>query len=305
MEYQSGAVRPIGSIEEGWRIIKDDYWIYVLMMLVLGVVLIVVSLVLGAINQAITTVLAGALGMAASGSGDVARTSAAILPQVIAQIVSFFTNIAVVTLSGVLLCGIYKSLSKVANGGGRADFGDLFSGFEYIQSCFIYAVVISVVQFIIAIVTLVIAAAVGVGALGLGLSGMITKDGQFNPAIFGGLFLVILAFAGISIVINLIISALTAFVYPLIAERNLSGGQALMTSIKSGIANLGGLILLMILLFLMVLGGVMACFIGVLFVSPLLAASIFAAYQSVFGKVGGFRQHNPPPPPNFGQQPGY
>ncbi len=305
MEYQSGAVRPIGSIEEGWRIIKDDYFTYVLMMLVLGVIVIVVSMILGGINAAITRVLTAALGAATTNSGDVARTSAAILPQIIGQIVSFFTNIGIVTLSAVLLCGIYKSLSRLSNGGGRAEFADLFSGFQHFQACFIYAIVISVVQFIIGIATLLIAAAVGVSALGLGLAGIITTDGQINPAIFGGLFLVIMAFIGFSIIVNLIISSLTAFVYPLIAERNLSGGQALMTSIKSGLANLGGLILLMILLLLMTIGGVFACIIGVLFVAPILAASVFAAYQSVFGKVGGYQNYNPPPPPNFGQQPGY
>jgi hypothetical protein len=305
MNYQSGAVRPIGSIQEGWEIIKNDYWTYVLMMLVFGVVLIVISLILGAINGVITNLLAAGLGAATTNSGDAARASAAILPQVIGQIVSFFTNIALVTLSGALLCGVYESLSRLSNGGGRADFGDLFSGFDHLQACFIYAVVISVVQFVIAIVTLVIAAAIGVGAIGMGLGSMITRDGQINPAIFGGLFLVILAFVGVSIVLNLIISALTAFVYPLIAERNLSGGEALMTSIKSGLSNIGGLILLMLLLFLMILGGVFACFIGVLFVSPIMVASLFAAYQSVFGRTQGFQNYNPPPPPNFSNQPGY
>ena len=305
MDYQSGAVRPIGSIQEGWNIIKNDYWTYVLMCLVFGVILIITSLILGAINGVITNVIAAAFGAATTNSGDVAKASAAILPQVIGQIVSFFTNIALVTLSGVLLCGFYESLSRLSNGGGRADFGDLFSGFDHLQACFIYAVVISVVQFVIAIVTLLVAAAIGVGAIGMGIGSMITRDGQFDPAIFGGLFLIILAFVGVSLVLNLIISALTAFVYPLIADRNLSGGQALVTSIKSGLSNLGGLILLLILLFLMILGGIMACFIGVLFVAPLVVASLFAAYQSVFGRTGGAQNYNPPPPPNFSNQPGY
>ena len=305
MNYQSGAVSPVGSIQEGWNIIKNDYWTYVLMCLVFGVILIITSLILGAINGVITNVIAAAFGAATTNSGDVAKASAAILPQVIGQIVSFFTNIALVTLSGVLLCGFYESLSRLSNGGGRADFGDLFSGFDHLQACFIYAVVISVVQFIIAIVTLVIAAAIGVGAIGMGLGSLITKNGQIDPAIFGGLFLVILAFVGVSIVLNLIISALTAFVYPLIAERNLSGGEALMTSIKSGLSNLGGLILLLIIMFFMIVGGVFVCFVGVLFVSPIIVSSLFAAYQSVFGRTGGYQNYNPPPPPNFSNQPGY
>ena len=128
MEYQSGAVRPIGSIEQGWQLIKNDYFMYVAMVVVFGIILIVVSLILSTINSVITNVISAALGVATTNSGDVARTSAVILPQVIAQIVAFFVNIIVTTLSGVLLCGIYKSLSRVSNGA-RADFGDLFSGF--------------------------------------------------------------------------------------------------------------------------------------------------------------------------------
>lgn len=304
MEYQSGAVRPVDSFSDGWSIIKNDYWIFVLMSLVFGVILIFGAIILGTINQAITAGLAGALGIATSGAGDTARMSASILPQVVGQIVGFFTNIILATLSGVLLCGIYKSLSRVA-GGARADFADLFSGFEYIQSCFIVAAVLSVVQFVIGVVSLMIAAAVGIGALGMGLASIITSDGQLNPAIFGGLFLVILAFVGVSIVISLIISALTSFAYPLIAERNLSGGQALLTSVKGGLANLGGLILLLILGGLMLIVGAIPCLLGLPFVVPIYFAALYAAYQSVFGKVGGYQNYNPPPPPNFGQQPGY
>ncbi len=304
MEYQSGVVSPIKSIEQGWQIIKNDYWMYVLMILVFSVIIIVGSLILGVINQAITGVIGGVLGMATTNSGDVAQASAIIIPQIIAQIVSFFTSIILTTLAGVLVCGLYKSLSRVSSGG-RADFADLFSGFEHIQACFIYAVVISIINFIIGVVYLVAAVAVGAGALVGGLSGIMTRDGQINPAVFGGLALIILAFAGISIIVQLIISSLTAFVYPLIAERNLSGGQAFLLSIKSGLSNLVGLILLLILMFLMILGGVFACFIGVLFVAPIIMGSMYAAFQSVFGRIGGNQQYNPPPPPNFGQQPGY
>lgn len=301
MEYQSGAVRPVGSIEEGWKIIKDDYWIFFLMMLVTIVILVVASIILGLINNGITLGISTVLGIAAKDSGDAGKITATILPQIIALIISIFTNIIVATLSGALMCGIYTALSRKANSG-SVDFGDLFTGFQKLQSCLIVAAVLSVVQFVIGIVTLLGGAAAGVSVIGAGL---LTQDGQLNPAIFGGLFLVILLFVGFSIVINLIISALTSFVYPLIAERNLSGGQALMLSIKSGFANIGGLILLLILLGFMTLGGVLVCFVGVLFVAPIITAALFAAFQSVFGKTGGSYQYAPPPPPIFNNQPGY
>ncbi len=84
-----------------------------------------------------------------------------------------------------------------------------------------------------------------------------------------------------------------------------------MLSAKSGLANFVGLLLLLILMGLMAIGGAMVCGIGLLFVAPILAATLFSAYQSVFGRSGGSYNQNPPPPPNFGagqwggNQPGY
>ena len=65
MEYQSGAVRPVDSISEGWNLIKNNYWTFFLMILVTAVILIVTGLILGAINSGITFVIAGIFGAAA------------------------------------------------------------------------------------------------------------------------------------------------------------------------------------------------------------------------------------------------
>lgn len=301
MEFQSGAVRPIGSIEDGWGIIKNDYWTFFFMTTVAIIILVVGSMVLGFVNNLITLGISSALGMAAANAGDAGKVSAAIIPNLISMFISIFTNIIVATASGALFCGIYQALSNKVSGG-VADFNDLFSGFQKLRQCLIVAVVLAAVQFIVSSVTLLGGAAVGVSAFSMG---MLMKDGKLNPAIFGALFVVILVFVIFTIIVNLFISALTTFVYPLISERNLSGGEALMLSIKSGFANIGGLILLMILLFLMSLVGVFACCVGVLFVAPIISAALFAAYQSVFGRTQSSYQHTPPPPPNFGNQPGY
>jgi hypothetical protein len=298
MEYKSGAVRPVESISEGWNIIKDSYWTFFLMTLVAIIIMFVASLILGGINNAITYVIAAALGGAAQNSGDAGRVSAAIIPQIISLVISVFTNIIVLTLIGSMYCGIYTALSRKADGG-TADFGDLFAGFQKIMPCFIVSAVLSTVQFFIGIITLLGGAAVGISAFGAG----IVKDGKLNPAIFGGLFLVIIVFVVVSLIVNLIIAALTTFVFPLIATHELSGGQALLLSVKSGFANIGGIILLLILLGLMALAGMLLCIVGVLFVAPVLTAAIFAAFRGVFGKTDDFRRYSPPSPPSFGNQP--
>ena len=301
MEYQSGAVGPVDSIQEGWNIIKDDYWTFFGMTLVAIIITIIAAMILGLINNLVVAGISTAFSAGMRSTGDAGNLSAALIPQLISMIISFFTGIIVGTLSGVLFCGIYTALAnKVTRG--TADFGDLFSGFPKILSCLIVATVLSVVQFAISAVTLLIGGALGVSVLG---AGMLTKDGQFNPAVFSGIFAGVLLIIIVNVVVNLLVSVLTTFAYPLIAERNLSGGSALMLSAKAAFANIGGIILLMILLALIALGGALACLVGILFVAPIMSAAIFAAYQSVFGRNSGFSQSTPPPPPIFNNQPGY
>lgn len=301
MEYQSGAVSPVASIQEGWRIIKDDYAIFFGMSVVAVIILFVLAIVLGLVNTAITAVVSAAFGVAASNASDAAKMSAAILPQLISMIISIFTNIILQAIAGVLFCGIYMALARKASTG-VADFGDLFAGFQKFTACLIAAVFLSLAQFAVSLVTLAIGAALGFTAMG---TGMLTKDGQLNPAVFSGLFAVIIVVLIATVLLNLIISALTVFVYPLIADRNLSGGQALILSIRAGLSNIFGIILLMILAGLMIIGGFFACVIGILFVAPIVTAAFFAAYQSVFGRAGGSSYQNPPPPPIFNNQPQY
>ena len=185
MEFQSGAVRPVESISEGWNLIKDTYWMYVLMIFVAVVILIGVQLIFNLVNSGITVAISAVLGIATQDSGDVGRASASIVPQLISMVIGFFTSIIVVTLSGSLYCGIFMSLSRTANTN-TAEFSDLFAGFQKIKECLIFAVLMSAIQFIIGLVMLLGFAAVGVSAYGL--RDLLIKDGELNPAAFGGLY---------------------------------------------------------------------------------------------------------------------
>jgi uncharacterized membrane protein len=295
MNYQSGAVSPIENIQKGWETIKNDYWVFFGMTAVAIVIVIVASLIVGFIERIISGVISAAFGIAASNAGQVAQTSAIIIPSVISLFISFFTGIIIATIAGVLFCGLYAGFSRKANTG-VAEFGDLFSAVDKIQPCLIVAVISSAIQFVLGIVMLVGGLALGIGAFS---TGMLVKDGQLNPAIFGGLLIGFLVMGITYLVISIIIGVLTTFVYPLIAERNLSGVEAFMTSVKSGMSNFVGLVLLLILTGLMAVGGVLACGVGILLVLPIIYAAIFSAYQSVFGSMKGGTFQTPPPPPSW------
>lgn len=302
MQIESGAVSPGGSIDAGWKLIKDDYWTFFGMCLVAIVIVFVAALILGGISNVVVYAITAVLGVATSTAGDTAKMSAAVIPSVIELFIGFFTNIISATIIGALFAGIYKALSRKSMGA-AADFGDLFAGFKNIQSCLIVAVAVSAAQLVINAVVLVIGLALGVSAVGMGmLSGSTPPSG----AMIGGIVGTVLGLFAIMLIGNVIISVLTMFSYPLIGERELSGGESLKLSAKGGLANFGGIILLMILLGLMSLAGVLLCFVGVLFVIPVYLASLFSAYQSVFGRPQIIQENfAPPPPPTFGNQQQY
>jgi hypothetical protein len=298
MEIQSGAVQPVGAIEEGWNIIKDDYWTFFAMCLVFTVILFAVSFAVGLVNNAITLGVSAALGATVSkGSADVA---VAIVPQLVSATISIFTSIIVTAVTGMFMCGLMTSLGRKVDTG-RFEFNDLFSGFSKFQPCLIYSIVLSLIQYLILVGGILIGVAFGVSLSAESL----LKDGKLDPTMFSGLIGIFLVIGLLALVFYTIVAICTVFVFPLIAERNLSGIEAFTTSARGGIANIFGILGLIILQGLMILVGAIACLVGMLFVVPILYASLFAAYRSVFGRPNTSMFQNPPPPPIFNNQQSY
>ncbi len=296
MEPNSGAIRAVDSINRGFEIIKRGYWTYVGMCLVAWIVIMIVALVFGMINGAIGTVLSAALGLGVGNAGGAASMAATIAPQLITQVIGIFFNIIVLTLVGVLACGIYNTMSNDEETG-VADFGLLFSGFPKLMQCLTFAVIGSLVQFIIGMVVLIVGAVLGVGAV---FGGMIKPGKEPDPSVVGALLTGIIAVALVMMILNLIYNLVTTFVYPIIADTEVSGIEATLLSIKGAFRNFFGLLLLQILLGLMMIGGTLLCFIGLIFVGPILYAANYAAFRSVFPSERQLRNEMPPPPPTWG-----
>lgn len=140
MEYKSGAVRPVESISEGLELIKSDYWTFFGISLVTIICVIILSFILSFINNLITAGIAGIFGVATQNAGDLGKASAAVVPQLISMFIGIFTNLIVVTVSGMFTCGIYSALARKADTG-AAEFGDLAKGFEKFTPCLIAGIV--------------------------------------------------------------------------------------------------------------------------------------------------------------------
>ncbi len=296
MEIRSNAVKPVGTIEEGWNLIKDDYWTFFGMTTLFVVMMIAVLMVIGFVNNIITMAVTAAFAAVSKNSG-----AAAVVPQIVALTISIFTNVIFTTFTGVLMCGLMNALARKVRTG-LFEFGDLFSGFSKLMPCLIASLVLSLIQYVIAIGAVLIGVIFGVTLN----AQAIFRDGKPDPAMLTGI-LGILAVVGIIwIIISLVISVCTAFIYPLIAERGLSGIEAIMTSVRGGFSNFLPLIGFFILQFLMAFAGALLCLVGILFVIPISYAAMFAAYRNVFGGIQGNSSNSqPPPPPIFNNQPGY
>jgi hypothetical protein len=300
MEIQSNAISPSGAISEGWELIKDDYGMFFAMSLVFIIIIFAISFAIGMVNNGITMAIAAILGIAKP-EGNTAATIAAIMPQIIGATIGIFTEIIVTTLSGVLLCGMYKAFARKLQSG-VVEFGDLFSGFDKWKPCLIFSIILSLVKYVIAIGTLIVGVIFGVSLN----ANALLKDGKFDPKMFSGLIGIIIVFVLIALLLQLAVAIATIFVLPLIAEQNLSGIEAMSNSFRGALKNIFPLIGLVILQGLMAIGGILLCLVGVLFVLPILQASMFTAYRSVFGgPTNNYMNQQPPPPPIFYNQPGY
>lgn len=295
MQHESRPVHPTETVAEGWELIKNDYWLFFGMTLVMTLIVIAVSAVLGGVVSAIAQIASRAITGAVT--ADAAGKVAALLPQIIEQVFSIFTNLVATVLAAVFTCGIYISLSRKASGG-TPDFGDLFAGFKYFLPCLLVALIFTLIQFFVGITMILIAFAFGITAFG---PEILAPGGRIDGQIFQALIPAIFAVAIFYLIFSLIFAVLTDFVYQLIAIRNFSALDAIMQSARAGLKNFFGLVGLFIIQFFIALGGALLCGVGILFVLPILVAANFAAYLRVFGRASDFgAQHFPPPPPNFG-----
>lgn len=158
-------------------------------------------------------------------------------------------------LAGPMMCGIYYCLFRRMRGR-PIKFEMLFKGFDYFVQSLIATLIMMVP--ILAVMIPGYAAVIGV----------LFATMPMNPPPGGGpppkpdmtAFLVAyFAFLGLLVVVAAIVSVLCYFVYPLVVDRKMSGVAAIKTSVRASLANLGGLIGLVVLNFLLTLVGALAC----------------------------------------------
>lgn len=129
---------------------------------------------------------------------------------------------------------------------------------------------------------------------------MQSSSGFPEIALSGGILIFIIIFALAAIVFALAWSITFYFAIPLLAEHDLSIGEAISLSARAGWANWTGLLVLIIFQFLIGIGGVLLLCVGIFFVSPIIYGSKIIAYRQVFPEMNQNFNSEPPRPDQYG-----
>jgi len=197
-------------------------------------------------------------------------------------------------LLGPMMCGLYISFFKVRRGE-PIEFGTLFKGFDFFGQSVVAALLhtIPIIAIVVpAYLLFYVSMFVSMAAVG--------SSNEPNPAPFFGVMAMFGLFWILVMLAILMITIGFTFAYPLIVDRKLQGFDAVKLSFKAAFGNFWRLLAMLLLTSLLSVVGVMACYVGVLFVMPIGYAAIAKAYEQVFGLSDGMEASNlPPPPPVF------
>ena len=196
-----------------------------------------------------------------------------------------------VVLLGPMMVGIFLCLQQRQRNQ-PVEIGLLFKGFDLFVPSLIVAVLKMIPVFIVLIPYYIFVFAM-MAAMPQGPRASTEDSQQFVFTFLGAELLFLLVIMAVSILIEIFFM----FAFPLVADRKMSGLDAVKLSFKAGRANMGGALGLMLLNGLFAMLGVLACIVGVYFYLPIAIASQAVAYRRVFPDLGQFGQYPPPPPP--------
>ena len=195
-----------------------------------------------------------------------------------------------IVLIGPMMVGIYICVFRKMRGE-PVEFGTLFKGFDY----FAQSLIAALLQMIPMVVVMVPAYII---MFVLMMTSM-PRGGRMDPDESSRFVFTFLGFELVFVVVimtvAIIVTIFFLFAFPLIADRNLSGVEAVKLSIKAARANFGGVLGLILVNVGLGILGVLCCYVGAFFVAPISLTSYAVAYRRVFPE--GFQNLASPPPP--------
>ena len=199
-----------------------------------------------------------------------------------------------IVLIGPMMVGIYICLFRRMRGE-RVEFVTLFKGFDHFAQSLIAALLQMIPMVIVMVPAYIIMFALMVTSM--------PRGGRMDPdqasRFFFTFFGFELVFILVVMTVGILVTIFFLFAFPLIADRNLSGVEAVKLSIKAAKANFGGVLGLILVNVGLGILGLLACYVGAFLVAPISLTSYAVAYRRVFPEVSQNFASPPPPPANW------
>ncbi|MEO5860537.1 MAG: hypothetical protein ABIR33_16520 [Pyrinomonadaceae bacterium] len=220
--------------------------------------------------------------------------------------IPFIGAVIAALLSPLVMAGVYY-IALRAMRGEAVDFGMMFKGFEKAGPLLVIGAISSAPTIIFTIVNVFLQTGQVLLEAIMKNRGRNQFQGAPEIAAAGGVIVLVFAVLGIFLIVGLIWGITFAFAVPIAIDQDVDALTAIKLSARSSWANFGGVFVLMILGFLIMLGGFIACCFGMFFVLPIVNVAWAFAYRQVFPDLGPNAniRYEPPSPDvyqgSFGQ----
>ncbi|MGB5013000.1 MAG: hypothetical protein WBO68_03140 [Pyrinomonadaceae bacterium] len=201
-------------------------------------------------------------------------------------------------LVGPIMGGFYFLALKDMRGE-PVDFGMMFKGFDK----FVPLMVIGLIQSIPGVIFQIIRFSMNIGqALSGGSNGNINffQSDIPNFGLAEGISIV-MVFVGLAFaIISIVWSIALQFAIPIALENDIGAIEAIKLSMSAAVANLGGMILLILLGAVAAILGTLALCLGLFVAIPVIWVANAFAYRQVFPLIDRQFNMSPPPPNAYG-----
>lgn len=196
-----------------------------------------------------------------------------------------------IILMGPMMVGVFLCL-QARQRNQPVEFGLLFKGFDQFVAGLI-ATVLKMIPFIILMIPYYIFM---VSMVAFNMPRDHNPSPDESRAFVMSFFGVEIVFVITIMVVSIVIEIFFMLAYPLIADKKMSGLEAVKLSFRAGKANFSGILGLLLLNALFGIVGVLCCIVGVYFYLPVSFAAQAVAYRRIFPDTGSTFPSPPPPP---------
>jgi uncharacterized membrane protein len=177
-------------------------------------------------------------------------------------------------LIGIYLCFLHRQAGR------QVEFGTLFKGFDQFGEGLIAYLIMVGFSIVASMVTVGLFVVIGLAAWAL-IAGTMEGDAAVGVGL-GLAVLIYILFFVVLVVISVLINVPFVFAFQLIADRKLSGMEAIKQSWAGVKLNLGGIVWYMLVNYFLMMLAAMACYIPAILLMPVSLGGMFLLYSDIY-----------------------